>query len=85
MTTRLPRVKPNWPFRRRFPTTGPGEANVQTLDWNDNTGIPNYVPGLDDGLSGYPSKPGGYDYIATEAFGYVQLAAGAHRFAVAQR
>jgi len=55
-------------------------TNVQTLDWNDNTGIPSYVPGLDGGISGYP--PGPYNYIATEELAYIELTAGAHRFVV---
>ena len=55
-------------------------TNVETLDWNDNNGVPNYVPGLDGGISGYPAGP--YDYIATEDLSYLNLKAGAHRFKV---
>lgn len=64
-------IPPVVPYDRTWRT------NVQTLDWDDNSGVPNYVPGLDGGLSGYPIGP--YDYIATEEFSYLQLTAGAHR------
>lgn len=67
-------IPPVVPYDRTWQT------NVQTLDWDDNTGIPNYVPGLDGGLSGYPIGP--YNYIATEELCYLQLTAGAHRFVV---
>lgn len=67
-------IPPEVPYDRTWQT------NVQTLDWNDSTGIPNYVPGLDGGISGYP--PGPYNYIATEELAYLELTAGAHRFVV---
>ena len=55
-------------------------TNVQTLDWNDDNGNPNWVPGLDGGISGYATGP--YNKIATEDLGYLALTAGAHRFSV---
>jgi microcompartment protein CcmK/EutM len=59
-------------------------TNVDVLDWNDDTGVPNWTPGL-DGIpapvgSGYGTGP--YDYIATEALAYLELKAGAYRFVV---
>ena len=62
-------------------------TNVQTQVWNDNTGVPNYVPGLEP-LGEYPTGTPPYtnsvgppfDNIATESLGYMQLTAGAHRF-----
>jgi hypothetical protein len=70
-------IPPVVPYDRTWRT------NVQTLDWDDDNGIPKYVPGLDDGPSGYErATHGPYNYIATEAMGYVQLTAGAHRFSV---
>jgi len=67
-------IPPVVPYDRTWQT------NVQTLDWNDSTGIPNYVPGLDGGISGFP--PGPYNYIATEELAYLELTAGAHRLVV---
>ncbi len=56
-------------------------TNVDVLNWNDNTGVPSYVPGLDGGISGYAAGP--YDYIATEDLAYLSLKAGGNRFQVA--
>ncbi len=55
-------------------------TNVSVLQWNDDSGVPSYIPGLDGGISGY--APGPYDNIATEALGYMYLTAGAHRFRI---
>lgn len=59
---------PQIPFDVTFSTNG-----MQLLQWNDDTGTPNGVPGLDGT---------GHDNIATEALGFVHLTAGAHRFFV---
>jgi hypothetical protein len=64
------------------------QTNVQTLDWNDNTGNPKPVPGLDGGISGWAwpvaaPPASSYDNIATECLGYMNLKAGFHRFRVA--
>lgn len=65
------------PFDRTWRT------NVMTLDWDDGTGVPKYVPGLDDGPSGYNrADRGPYDFIAVEALAYIELKAGMHRFGV---
>ncbi len=53
-------------------------TNVDVLNWNDNTGVPSYVPGLDGGISGYPAGP--YNYIATEDLAYLSLKKGGNRF-----
>jgi hypothetical protein len=63
-------IPPAIPYDRTWRT------NVSLLDWTD-AGAP-WVPGLDDGPSGYPS--GNYENIATEIFTYLELAAGPHRF-----
>ena len=54
-----------------------GETNVDTLNWNNDTGVPMNVPGLDQSGGDL-----GLNNIATECLGYVQLTAGAHRFRV---
>jgi hypothetical protein len=60
-------IPPEAPVTINFAT------NIQTLDWNDDNGVPKYVPGLEGG---------GYNYIATEDLGFLELTAGAHRFTV---
>jgi hypothetical protein len=48
-------------------------TNQQTLDWNNDNGNPQDVPGL----------AGAANYIATEDLAYLELTAGGHRFTVA--
>jgi hypothetical protein len=48
----------------------------KTLDWNNDTATPKDVPGL----SGVPGAPVPLNNIASEALGFLELTAGAHRF-----
>jgi hypothetical protein len=59
-------IPPVIPFDVTYSTN-----NLQLLQWNDDTGVPNGVPGLDGT---------GHDNIACEMLGYMHLTAGLHRF-----
>lgn len=59
---------PEIPYDVTWSTNG-----LQLLTWNDDTGVPNGVPGLDST---------GNENIACEMLGYMHLTAGAHRFYV---
>jgi len=59
-----------------YPIDRTWRTNIDVLNWSDG-GAP-WVPGLDDGPSGYPS--GNYENISTEIYAYLELTAGPHRF-----
>lgn len=59
-------IPPGIPYDVSYSTNG-----LQLLQWNDDTGVPNGVPGLTGTL---------HDNIACEMLGYMHLTAGLHRF-----